>query len=144
MADEASVRSSLNIDKGNVSYRSNPTRFLADVGVEAGPSPGKITVTQEGVDVDLSEVTTPGGFCWVQNQDTVSSSTNFVEAGIWDGSTFYPLMELLQGEAYVFRLARNLTEEYGTGTGTTGASVNTFRLKSYNASVPVTVHAFSK
>ncbi len=72
------------------------------------------------------------------NQD----STNFVEFGIWDGTSFYPVGRLLAGESYVLRLSPNLGEEYGTGTGTTGEGINTLRFKADTASVNVLVEAF--
>ena len=139
MADEAQIRSSLQITKGKLEYRSNPTAFTADVSVADGPTPGTIAVSTAGVDVDLSQLSTPG-FCRVMNLD----STNFVSLGIWDGATFYPLLELLPGESFVMRIARDLGEEYGVGTGTTGAAVNTMRLKANTDSCNVTVEAFEK
>jgi len=144
MANEATINSYLQIKKGNLDYSSRPTSFKATVTTEAGPSPGQVTVTQAGVNIDLTEITVPGGFCRIQNIDSVTSSTNYLEVGIWDGSSFYPLMELLQGESYVFRLARNLGEEFGVGTGTTGAGINTLRLKAFSASMSAVVEAFNK
>lgn len=141
MADEASIRSSLQITKGEIEYRSNPTQFLADVTGSKGPTPGAVTVTTAGTDIDFSELTTPA-LCRIQNQD----STNFVEYGIWDpeGNTFYSLGEILPGETYVLRLSRFLQEEFGTaaGTGTTGADTNRLRFKAQVASINVLVEAF--
>jgi hypothetical protein len=57
---------------------------------------------------------------------------------------FYPLIELLPGESYVFRLSRNIQEQYaGTGTGTT-APDNRLRIKANGASCVVLVEAFEK
>src|SRR3990172_6365754 len=128
MADEATIRSSLRIYKtsgGNLNFNALPTSFTADVDGAKGPTPGAIDTTVGGTDVDLSQLTTPG-FCWFHNQD----ETNYVTVGIWDpeNSKFFPLFELLPGEAYVLRLARDVEEEYQTGTGTTGAATNRIRV----------------
>lgn len=137
MADEATIQASLQITKNKLKYSSQPTNFKADVATEKGPSPGAIAVSTDGTDVDFSELTTPA-LCRLQNLDT----TNFVEYGIWDGISFLPLGELLAGESYVIRLSRNLTEEFGTGTGTTGAAANTLRLKADTAACNVLVDGF--
>ena len=140
MADEAQVRSSLQIVEGKVDYRSQPTVFLANVAAGTkGPTPGALTATVAGIDVSLTELTTPG-LCRIMNLD----GTNFVEVGIWDGSTFYPLMDLLAGETFVIRLSAALGQEFGTGTGTTGGPVNTLRIKADTASCDVLVEAFEK
>lgn len=141
MADEAIVRSSLQIKAGNVNYQSQPTAFKADVTGRKGPVPGAIAVSTDGTDVDFGELTTPG-LCRIQNLDP----TNFVEYGIWEPatSTLYPLGELLPGETYILRLSRNLQEEYlGTGTGTS-APTNRLRFKANTAACNVVVEAFEK
>lgn len=141
MAGEATLNVSLAINKGNLSYQSLPTSFTADVSGTDGPSPGAITATLAGIDIDLSELTT-FGFCRFFNMD----ATNFVDVGIVDPETekFYPFMRLLAGEGYVFRLSPDLQEEYGTGagTGTTGANTNRLRLKADTAPCNVIVDAF--
>ncbi len=139
MANEIQVRASLQIKKDNLDYSSKPTSFKADMTGSKGPSPGALTATVDGIDVDFSELTTPG-MCRIQNLDP----DNFVEYGIWDpeGSTFYPLGELLPGESYPLRLSRNLQEEFMTGTGTTGADTNRLRIKADTASCDVVVEAF--
>ena len=148
MADEATIRSYLQIRKTNaagdvvhIDYQSRPSDFRADVATTSGPAGGKITATVVGVDVDLSELTTPG-LCRIQNQD----ATNYITVGIFDTSAteFYPFMELLPGESYVFRLSRNIGKEVeapGTGTGYAGAT--TLRIKADTAPCPVLVEAFS-
>lgn len=139
MANEATVRTSLQIRTGNITYQSQPSAFQADVAGAKGPTPGAFTVTTLGTDCDLSELS-QAGLCRIQNLD----ETNYVEYGIFDPQTnlFYPLGELLPGESYVLRLSRNILEEYvGTGTGTTGPT-NTFRFKSNTAECDVLVEAF--
>lgn len=139
MADEAQVRSSLQIKKGAIDYSSKPTVFNADVTGTDGPTPGAITATVEGTDVDLSQLTTPA-LCRIQNLD----ATNFVTVGVWDpeNNTFFPVDEILAGETYVRRLSRDLQEEFQTGTGTIGADTNRLRIKADTASVNVLVEAF--
>lgn len=144
MSGEAQVRASLQILKKTgeveqINYQSKPTVFKADVAGTKGPSPGAVTVTVEGTDVDFGELTTPA-LCRIQNQD----ATNFLEYGVWDpeGDTFYPLGEILPGESYVLRLSRYLQQEFGTGTGTTGAETNRLRLRADTASVNANVEAF--
>lgn len=142
MANEATIRAQLTLKKGEIDYRSNPTVFLADVTGTKGPTPGAIAcAVAPGTDVDLSELTTPG-FCVLHNLD----STNYVTYGIWDpeGGKFYPLGELLAGEFTVVRLSRNIQEEYGTGTGTTGADTNRLRIVADTAACNVFVGAFEK
>ena len=139
MADEATVQCSLQIKKGNLTYRSNPTAFRADVATAKGPSPGAFTASTDGTSVDLTALTQPA-LCRIQNID----ATNFVEVGIWDteAALFFPLMELLPGESYVIRLSRNIEEEYvGTGTGTSAAT-NRLRIKANTAACIVLVEAF--
>ncbi len=139
MASEASIRTSLQIKSGKLEYRSQPTAFLADVSGSKGPTPGAIAATIAGVDVDLSELTV-NGLCRIMNLD----DTNFIEVGVWDGVSFYPMMDLLAGESFVFRLSADLGKEFGTGTGTTGTDVNTLRIKADTASCDVLVEAFER
>lgn len=138
MADEATLRNSLQIRVGNVSYNSQPSGFTADVTGSKGPCPGAFAVSTDGTDVDLSELSSPG-LCRLMNLD----ATNYVEWGIWEPliSHFYALGRILPGESYVIRLSPNVGQEYGTGTGTEGA-VNTFRFKANTAACNVLVEAF--
>jgi|SRR3990172_8925374 len=139
MADEGYVLASLRINAGNLSYQSQPQGFSADVAGAKGPVPGAITVATTGTNVDLSELTTPG-LCRIANLD----ETNFVSYGANDPDTdtFYPIGELLPGESYVLRLSRNLSAEYGTGTGTIGPDTNTLHFRADTAAVVVLVEAF--
>jgi hypothetical protein len=139
MADEATLRISLSIRKGNLTYQSQPTAFNADVTGTNGPAPGAFNVSTDGTNVDLSELTTPG-LCRLMNLD----DTNYVEWGVWDPDTsrFYPLGEILPGESYVIRLSRHLTSEYAaTGTSVPDTN-NTLRLKANTAACKCVVEAF--
>ena len=144
MSNEITVISNLQITNGSLIYRPGATSFKADMAGDAyGPTPGNLLVTVEGIDVDLTGLSSLGGWCRIQNLDAVVSSVNYLSIGAWDGASFYPLHELLQGEHYQCRLSRDLAEEFGTGTGTTGAGINTLRLKAYDATIPVLVEAFN-
>jgi len=139
MSDEASIVASLQILNGNLEYHNTPTSFTADVTGVNGPTPGAITVPTTGIDVDLSQLTTPG-LCWMMNLD----DTNYVTYGIWDPETykFYPFGKLKPGETSLFRLSPNICKELGTGTGTTGPVTNTFHMRADTAECVVGVEAF--
>lgn len=141
MANEATVRSALQIRSGNLNYSSLPASFTADVGTAKGPTPGAVAISPYGTDIDLSQLTAPG-LCRVMNLD---SSVN-IDLGIWDPEAlkFYPLMTLLPGETYVIRLASDLAAEFGTGTGTgsTGPDTNTLRARAQAREAVLLVEAF--
>jgi len=140
MADEARITSSLFISNvGKLVYQSQPTAFTADVSTAKGPTPGVVVATTAGVNVDLSVLTVPG-FCRIMNLD----STNFVEVGIWDGSTFYPMLDILAGHFVTVMLSASLGDEFGTGTGTSGPGINRLRVKADTASCNVVVEAFER
>jgi hypothetical protein len=127
MANEALVRASLQIIKTGLDYRSQPTAFYATVTGTKGPSPGAITATTAGIDVNLSELPNPS-LCRIMNLD----STNYVEFGIFDGATFRPLIEVAPKELYVIRLSRNLLIG------------QTFRVRANTANCNVLIEAFEK
>ncbi len=143
MADEATVRSSLQIRKDNLQYSSLPSSFMADVSGTKGPVPGALAVDSLGTLVDFSELTTPG-LCRIHNLD----ADTYIEYGIWDPETaiFFPLGEVQAGESYILRLSRNLQAEYGTGSGTATTDTNRLKLRapSGQGSVNVVVEAFEK
>jgi hypothetical protein len=145
MADEARVTSFLAIRKsstdGSLQYQSQPSSFVADVTGNKGPVPGALTVTTTGVNVDLSGLTYKG-LCRVMNLEA-DSATTYVLMGMYDGTNFFPLMEILPGETFVFRLYRYLGGEF-TGTGT-NADTDTLRMMSMGgASSNVVVEAFER
>lgn len=140
MANEATLNYNLSIRNGNLFYRSGQTTFRIDVDGAKGPSPGALTVSLLGTDVDLSELSTPG-LCIIRNLD----DTNFVEVGIYDGQEFYPLMEVLPGESYPLRLSRFLGTSIGSsesGTGTYDFGTYRLRIKAVGAPCDVSVEAF--
>lgn len=142
MANEIRIQISLQVKKGNLTFQSQPTAFLVDMaGDAAAPSPGRITVDEEGTDVDLSKVTTPG-WAIFRNLD----DTNYVELGIWnaDQSEFYPFAQIEPGTHFAMPLSPNINEEYaGTGTGTTG-ELNTLRLLASTLPCECEVYVFER
>lgn len=139
MANEASLRISLQIENNNLKYRSHPVNFNVDVTDDLGPTPGLVNAATTGTNVDLSALTTPA-LCRIENID----QTNYATFGIWDPeiNKFYPLGEVGPGEFYVLKLSRDLAQEIGTGTGTTGPETNRLQVRGNSATVPVVVHAF--
>lgn len=141
MSDECQFSFSLSITKGNLNYRPQNPSFNVNVTGQKGPSPGAISVPTTGVDVDLSQLVTPG-LCILRNLD----QTNFFEYGIRDPVTseFFPLGEVLPGQSWPLLLSRNLLEAYtNTGTGTTG-QIKKFHLKADTAALYASVEAFEK
>ncbi len=144
MANEATVSCGMRIKIGNTDWRAYPTQFKADVSEESGPSPGDIIVDRNGRNIDLSEIGVPG-LCWIQNR----SDTYYILVGIQvplspSGVDFFPLLELLPGEAFPLRLYRFLGTEFtGTGTGTP-SDVNQLHIKSIGGTSRVFVGACGK
>ena len=105
MANEATVTANLKIQKGKLTYQSQPTSYQADVSTANGPSPGAVTVvaTGTGTTINLSQLATPS-LAVIANLD----STNFVSIGLKIGATFYPFLELKPGESQVVRLSRTV------------------------------------
>lgn len=139
MADEINVQSRLIIRKNNVYYQSQPGTFIADFNGSKGPTPGSMAVSEDGTDIDLSELGTPG-LCFMMNQ----GNTYPVVVGRWDPVTlfFYPFCKLFPGEGFVLRLAEDVEEEYtGTGTGTE-ATQSKLRAKGWGGPGVLLVEAF--
>lgn len=142
MAD-VTVRSTVQVNDGFVKYRNAITSFNFDFVTASpkGPCVGVVAVPSTGVDISLTELTTPG-IVVLTNQDPL----NWVEVGVHDGTLFHPLLEVGPGECWPIRLSRNLGEEHEeTGTGTTG-TVNTLRAKCMipGASINLLVEAFER
>ena len=149
MANEVTVRTTLQVITGSIEYISRPQQFTADMTGEKGPGPGVVEISIAGTIIDLSEFTTPA-FCRIQNIGRVDGGTadanTYVEYGVMDPETsiFYPLGEMLIGESYIIRLSRNIFEEYntGTGTGTVGPTTNTVFMRASPANQNAVVEAF--
>lgn len=128
MAGEIRIMSGLTIQKRSGALwqinfnRSQP--FSTDLINVKGPCVGTVAVTDDGVDLDLSQLTSfamEPGEAWFQNLSALYT----VDVGIRDPDTgqFYPFMELKPGRGQGVPLSRNLLEQYDvTGTGTGGAN----------------------
>lgn len=142
MANEVTVRVSLQIKKDALYHTSIPTGYSDDMSVAKAPSPGGLTIPVYGKIIPLTEIDTPG-YCWMQNLD----ETNYVEYGVYDAQTdvFYPFGELLPGgKPQLVYLSRNFREEYvGTGTGTTSEG-NHLYMKADTADCNVVIYAFER
>lgn len=139
MANEATVLSGLNILTGNLNYRPPQQQFQGNVTGAFGPVPGAVLIaTAPGTSILLTGIIVPG-YCKISNID----QTNFVTIGIWDGTHFFPMLEVRPNESYVVRLSRELGNEYGTGTGTgTVGSGMVLRAVADTAAVKLVVEAF--
>lgn len=142
MSDEATIRQMVQIVvNGRKIYTPSAASFKIDVSTSKGPTPGSVTATAGGVDVDLSHLTVPG-LCHIINYST----TDYLEYGIYDSSSgvFYPLGEVAAESEYVFEFSRNLFDEF-SGTGTLAASsTNKFRVRGGSSVVECAVNAFEK
>lgn len=124
MANEWLVTHQVRLINGSLKYDPGEVSFRADQTTKKGPSPGFLLISTAGEDITFTDLTTPG-IVVIKNLD----AANFVEYGIWDGSTFHELGEVLAGEEFVFRMSRNMTG---------------FRMKADTAEVAVQVLAFDK
>ncbi len=143
MSNEIQVRWTLQVRNGNTDYRPPQVSFNADQVVAGGQTPGYILVTTYGTDINLSQITSPGGWCTITNLD----QTNFVEVGVWDPvfGIFLAFAELLPGESFPVRLSRYLGQQIGTGSGTaTSNPAATLRLKATVSPCYCIVNAFNK
>lgn len=115
-----SIRTSLQITSGNLTYQSQPQAFTPDdAPVMFGPTPGAVLIQPNGTIIDLSQLVQPG-LCRIMNIDP----TNYVTKGVYDqdNSTFYPSEEYLPGESFILRISRQLGEKEAPGTGTGAAN----------------------
>jgi hypothetical protein len=123
MANEATITNGIFIDKGNLHFHPASVTFRGTVTGTKGPVPGALSIATAGTDISFAQLTTPG-YCKITNLD----ATNYVEYGIWNGTTFYPLGEILAGQSYVIRLSRNVG--------------STLRFRANTAACNVVVEAF--
>lgn len=143
MADEATVTAGLSISVGGTLLHNTVDTITSDVSVANGPSPGAITVDEDGINIDLSQLAVPG-LCRIKNLDVPGDDNdNYVDVGLWDGAEFFPLMELRPGDAFVFRFSRNFGNTFANapGTGTIADGI-VLRLKAYNAECVVVIEAY--
>lgn len=119
MANEATVRISVSVRKRSGSLtlidERHSASYFEDVSGTAGPVPGSIAVTEVGVNLDLSALTTPG-LCYLHNQGDYP-----INWGVMDPETgrFYALGTISPGKgAFPGKLYQFLGEYEIEGTGT--------------------------
>jgi hypothetical protein len=150
MANEITVRASLQIRKGGQTYQSQPTAYTADLeGAGYGPTPGLILAALAGSQVDFSQLTS-FGHCFLRNMEdpTVLDPTVYwVDYGIYDQTLgkFYPLGRVRPGRITVLELSPYLQEQMGTGTGSAAGPDSTrLMLKAHGIAQSMSVEAFDE
>lgn len=141
MANELRMTISVNVKKGNVNENISET-FVASLTNAEGPTPGYVVVPQLGVDVDLSELTTPG-VCVIKNVHATYS----LMVGISDGVEFYPMFNLAPGESCGGPLSQFIgtsLDATGTGTGTYDTGTYTLHLVGLGGASAAQVKAFGR
>ncbi len=139
MSSEISFSYTLRMSDLNKNYQQ--TRTEDREGTKKGPVPGAITVPTAGINIDLSQLTTPGWAVFI-NED----ATNYVEWGIKEPATgfFYPIGEIGPGKEQPIFFSRNLLQEYtNTGTGTS-APTNYLHFKANTDSCNVSIEAYER
>lgn len=102
-----------------------PGQFQADVTERKGPCPGALDIPEAGVDIDLTQLGTPG----LGEVYNIGTAFTFM-LGIKDPQTgqFYPFAEYKPGECFPIRLSRYVEWQFGTGTGS-GTTTNKLHAK---------------
>jgi hypothetical protein len=129
VANEVVIRQFMSLNKNNLAHNPRQREFTADLDGEGGPTPGFISATYDGTDVDLSQLAAPG---WIDiyNQEPTTDGVT-VSWGVYDPETdrYYPVGKLLPGEGTgLFRVDDLLQGEFYPATGS-GSSVMTNRLR---------------
>lgn len=144
MSNEIVIVSQLRIQGGvlpnNFQYASLPQQQTINASLAAaqGPTPGAVLCAITGTQINLSALTNKGGWAFIQNQDPV----NFVSLGMYDGSFFHPMLDLLALEFIIIRISSLIGEELaGTSIHSAGDS---FMIKADTAQCWVNVQAFNK
>lgn len=145
MANEIRVLASLTLRNANQQFSNNPSSFTADMTGKGGPTPGYLLASKFGTAVNLTQLTYPGGMCVITNVD----ADDTLIWGVYDldgtVGNFTPVGELLPGELCVFRLAREIGQQLGTGSGTASVDTGlTLMVKGYGGPCECKVEAFDK
>jgi hypothetical protein len=142
VASEAQLRCGLSIRKGGVVLINESYTFSADVEGTFGPSPGGITVSASGTDIDFSKFTTPG-LALISNLEDPGSVTSYLTLGTYDPTTdvFTPVSEIHSGETFPLRFARFVGRE-STGTGTLPGYDNKIQLRASSGVIRCSVKGF--
>lgn len=131
MANEWTFRLSgqLKSSTNNNAFNSSPAfqSFQPNFAGTNGPTPGSVSIATAGTQIVLTALSAQGGWCLLANLDL----TNYVTMGVYNGSTFFPMLELLPGEFKWVRLSRTLV-----------SGGNVFYAKANTAAVELLVQAF--
>lgn len=102
-AGEITANFSLEVKKGslNVSRSANQTLDLQAANPNVSGFTQLIPTNYAGTGIDLGSVVT-NGVAWFRN---LSTRTNYIDIGVSSNSTFLPLLRLMPGEAWPFRVA---------------------------------------
>jgi len=105
MAGTIQVRCGFNLINGNVAFKAPIEGFNATQSTAKGPIIGVVAIptTAGGTAISLTALATPG-WAWAMNQD----ATNYVSIGLIVSAAFYPMIELLPGQAVPIPLSRTL------------------------------------
>lgn len=138
MAATITVQSNMRIvgDNQNRDYQSQ--QYTEDAVSGFGPSPGYMTITEEGVDVDISELESLGRAI-LSNY----SADHSFDVGLWDGTEFYPLLEIPAGQQYPIKFSSSLGNSFGTGTGTLGQDLS-LRVKANGGEVKGSIEIYER
>lgn len=106
MANEITSTFSLSCSKGSLSFSRSFTKQISLSASAPNVAGGTqaIATTAAGEAISLGDVAT-NGVAYFVNLD----SANYVELGIQNGGTFYPLVRLNAGEGYPLRLSQGIT-----------------------------------
>lgn len=142
MTREFTIRHTANLRNGNTAYDTPQSKgsYNLNQETEGAYVPGQITVPTTGVDIDLTELGTPGYWEGYNLDDT-----NTVELCIHDGSIAHPFQELPPGGKLMSGyFPRSLGEERTVpGTGTS-AVVNTLMAIANVASCKIVLNIFER
>lgn len=105
MANEITSNFSLSVNKGSFTFSRSLSKQITISASSPNVAGGtqSIATTAAGEAVGLGDVAT-NGIAYFVNLD----ATNYVEIGIQNGGTFYPLIRLNAGEGGVMRLAQGV------------------------------------
>lgn len=147
MADEVQIRQQVFIKSGNLDHQPRQREWKADMTGAKGPTPGAITATYDGTDIDLSQLTDPG---WIDiyNQEPEDGGIT-VSWGVYDPETdrYYPVGKIAPGQGTgMLHLDELLQFEFDPATGTgTGNPTNRLRIKAKDGDeANILVQAFER
>lgn len=106
MANEITTTFSLSCTKGSLTFSRSFTKQITMSASAPNVAGGTqaIATTSAGEAISLGDIAT-NGVAYFVNLD----SSNYIELGINQGGTFYPLVRLNAGEGTIMRLSQGVT-----------------------------------